>query len=124
MHRNGSAACKITFTGTEGTLEYGAALPAAVGYPSRASRFVLSLWISGAAHRDARAELIESGGAAPQRIAARKTLTLNGNWQRIKFGGTVKNTNRSSLTVTVLRLKTVGRRESFYIDAVSLLALT
>lgn len=102
---------------------YGIQLLNVVGVPEKDDRYELAAWIrSDGGPREITLMLTAYGGPGDGETVAQSRFLVRGDWQRVRIRGRVRETGRTSLSAFVLVLSSIGTGESFYVDAVTLVA--
>jgi len=96
-----------------------------VGYPGKGDRFTVSFWVKAfpsTIHKTIALEVSENGGPnhAASLVTAITRRVLTGTWQRIVATGTVKQSNRTGLSVIMFMSNSLAVGDGFYAGGATL----
>lgn len=100
---------------------YGISLPGVVSAPSRADVFVFSAWFRTADRPKRLTVLVLAYGLGDVvETVARRVVKIGTEWQRLRMRARVRGANRSSLSIFIGQMDSIGAGDGFFVDGVQL----
>ena len=119
--KDGRAAAKVSPTDVA---PYGIESDPLVGYPERGDTYALSVWLRSDRPKTAVVRVDENGGRFEPQTVAEREVRIGRKWRELSVEGKIRRDDRLNVNAYVFVLRSIGRRDAFFVDAVTFVRKT